>query len=74
LREIAAEKNAAFRRRFLGQRLTVVTLGDGSRALSDNYIQVELARPHEPNRLIDVEVDSVTDRGVRERGALRVVG
>ncbi len=74
LRELAAEKNAAFRRRFMGRRLRVVTLADGSRALSDNYIQVELARPREPNRLVDVRLDSLTERGMREHDPLRVIG
>ena len=38
----------------------------GGVALSSNYLKVELARPREPNRLIEVEIGGVTAQGVRE--------
>lgn len=74
LRELAAERNREFRARFLGRRLSVVTLGEPRRALSDNFLSVELARDREPNLLIDVEVDGLTAGGLREREPLRVLG
>lgn len=74
LRELAAAKNLEFRRRFLGRRLSVVTLGEGRRALSDNYLPVELARPREANRIVEVEIGGLVPGGLREREPLPVLG
>jgi threonylcarbamoyladenosine tRNA methylthiotransferase MtaB len=65
LRELAAEKNAAFRRAMVGRTLSVVTLDDGV-ALSGNYLKVRLAGAREPNRLIDVQVGALTADGLAE--------
>jgi threonylcarbamoyladenosine tRNA methylthiotransferase MtaB len=60
LRELAAEKNLAFRKRFIGKILNIVTLssgGDGrTDALSDNYLAVQLAGEHPRNQVMNVEV------------------
>jgi threonylcarbamoyladenosine tRNA methylthiotransferase MtaB len=69
LRELAARKNLEFRRGMVGRTLSVVTLQDSGAALSGNYVRVELARPAEPNRLVDVEIGGVTEGGVREAAA-----
>ena len=74
LRELAAAKNLAFRRSFLWRALPAVTLSQEGRALSDNYIQIELARPREANRLVQVEIGGVTASGVREAEPFPVVG
>lgn len=67
LRDLAARRNLAFRQRFTGRRLSVVTLEQG-RAISSNFIPVELALPHAPNRLVEIDIDGVTPGGaVRER-------
>jgi len=70
LRELAASKNLAFRRAMLGRTLSVVTLNatlsESGKALSSNYLRVDLARAAEPNRLIDVEIGGVTECGLRE--------
>ena len=64
LRELAAEKNLAFRRSLVGQRFEAVTLDHsgavGDSALTDNYVTVQLAgtRRHGA-RLIEVEIESV---------------
>jgi len=63
LRELAARKNLEFRRRQVGQRLSVITLHDGA-ALSDNYLKVKLADPAEPNQILDVLVTGVSDDGL----------
>jgi threonylcarbamoyladenosine tRNA methylthiotransferase MtaB len=67
LRELGAAKNLAFRQSLVGGTLSVVTLGTPGLALSDNYVTVELARPREPNRLIEVEIASLSERGLREK-------
>ncbi len=71
LRELGARKNLEFRRRMIGRTLPVVTLSEG--ALSGNFLKVELARPREANRMVDVRIGSVTAGGVREMGAFNVL-
>jgi tRNA A37 methylthiotransferase MiaB len=60
LRELAAEKNLEFRKKFVGRTLEAITLqtsGDGwTEALSDNYLKVRLAREHVPNKIVRVDV------------------
>lgn len=69
LRELGAAKNLAFRERWERARLSVVTLG-GLRALSSNFIPVELAAPREANLLIEVEVSGATASGAVREAAL----
>ena len=64
LRELAAEKNLAFRQSMIGRRLSVVTLEDG--ALSTNYLKVGLATPRAANQLLDVEIGGVNAQGLSE--------
>jgi threonylcarbamoyladenosine tRNA methylthiotransferase MtaB len=73
LRELAARKNLEFRRKMIGQALSVVTIEDGRRALSDNYLKVTLAAPRAPNRIEDVRIGGLTPDGLCEAGALHVV-
>ena len=73
LRDLAERKNRQFRGRFVGQRLSAVTLQSGLSALSGNFLKVELARPRESNRLIDVEIGAVTDSGLAEAHPLRIL-
>jgi hypothetical protein len=68
LRELAAEKNLAFRQRMVGRVLSCVTLHEAGLALSDNYIKVMLARAMEPNRIVNVTIGGIGDDGVREAG------
>ncbi len=66
LRDLAAEKNAAFRRSFLGKRLSAVTMDGGLLALTHNYLRVELAQPRPENELADISIGSLTDQGLKE--------
>jgi threonylcarbamoyladenosine tRNA methylthiotransferase MtaB len=65
LRELAAEKNLAFRKTFIGRSLDVITLqtaGDGwTEALSDNYLQVQVAGQHAANQMLTVAVRGCGD-------------
>ncbi len=81
LRELAASKNLAFRRAMLGRTLSVVTLNatlhESGKALSGNYLRVDLARAAEPNQLIDVEIGGLTEGGLLEAApfpALAILG
>lgn len=73
LRELAASKNAAFRQRFLGRSLSVVTLEEGMPALSSNYLKVELARRRPANQLLTVTVGAATAAGLAEANPLAVI-
>lgn len=65
LRELAAEKNRAFRQSFVGQTLEVITLragGDGwTEALSNNFLKVRVAGRHSANQILTTEITGVTD-------------
>jgi threonylcarbamoyladenosine tRNA methylthiotransferase MtaB len=71
LRELAAEKNLAFRRTMVGRTLSVVTLDQG--ALSGNFLKVDLAEPRVANQLLDVRIGAVTSAGLREQASLMVL-
>ncbi len=68
LRDLAAAKNREFRQHMVGRTLSAVTLHEPGVALSGNYLQVELAYPREPNRMVDVRIAGLSERGVREAG------
>jgi len=63
LRELAAEKNHAFRESFIGRSLEVITLQNGSdgwtEALSDNFLKVTICGRHEANQWMKVEIGEV---------------
>ncbi|MBZ2177605.1 MAG: tRNA (N(6)-L-threonylcarbamoyladenosine(37)-C(2))-methylthiotransferase MtaB [Acidobacteria bacterium] len=73
LRELADRKHRAFRQSFLGQSLSVVTLGHGPMALSSNYLKVELLADAPANQLREVPIGSLTDAGLRQFDPLRVL-
>jgi threonylcarbamoyladenosine tRNA methylthiotransferase MtaB len=66
LRELAAAKNCEFRRSMVGKTLSAVTLHEPGAALTENYLKVELSQPREPNRIVDLQIGSLSDSGLRE--------
>ncbi|HEY3442160.1 MAG TPA: tRNA (N(6)-L-threonylcarbamoyladenosine(37)-C(2))-methylthiotransferase MtaB [Paludibaculum sp.] len=72
LRDLAAQKNLEFRRRMVGRTLSAVTLDNG-KALTDNYLNVEMATPRTANQLVDLRIGAVTPAGLSEAGALTVL-
>ncbi len=66
LRELATEKNRAFRERMVGRTLSAVTLHEAGAALTANYLKVEMARCRETNRLVELEIGEVTAVGLKE--------
>ncbi|HET9165603.1 MAG TPA: MiaB/RimO family radical SAM methylthiotransferase, partial [Candidatus Angelobacter sp.] len=68
LRELAAQKNRAFRESFVGRTLEVITLqagGDGwTEALSDNFLKVRLAGRYEANEWTKAEIEGVGDENL----------
>ncbi len=72
LRELAAEKNLAFRQSLLGRRLQAITLeqrdGAGTPALTDNYVHVTLTgKTLEAGRMVDVEISRCGRGGTAAR-------
>ncbi len=72
LRRLAAEKNLAFRRRFLGRTLSAVTLDNG-KALSGNYVSIDLAHPRPANQIVELRIGAPSRDGLLEAGALPVL-
>jgi threonylcarbamoyladenosine tRNA methylthiotransferase MtaB len=64
LRELANEKNAAFRQSLLGREFTAVTLDPPGLALTDNYVKATLDLPYTPNRLVRLRPRELNDLGV----------
>ena len=63
LRELSAQKNLEFRRRFLGGMLEAITLQAGddlfTHALTDNYLKARIPGRHQPNQWMKVEVSEI---------------
>jgi threonylcarbamoyladenosine tRNA methylthiotransferase MtaB len=66
LRELAASKNLAFREGMAGRTLSAVTLDEPGVALTSNYLKVQLARPREANRIVDLKIEGPTATGLAE--------
>jgi len=68
LRELAAERNLAFRRSFLGKTIEAITLKQSDEgqtdALTDNFLKLQIRGDHEANRWFRVNVFSVTEQGL----------
>ena len=64
LRELAASKNLAFRESMIGRRMSAVTLDGGTRALSSNYLQIDLAQAHPSRQLIEARITGLTAGGL----------
>jgi threonylcarbamoyladenosine tRNA methylthiotransferase MtaB len=68
LRELAAEKNLQFRKRFVGKSIEAITLAspkDGyTSGLSDNFLKVEVQGEHAPNTWIKVGIQGLTENGI----------
>ncbi len=73
LRALSDQKNLEFRRRFVGKALSAVTLEQRGIALTTNFLKVEMAQVREPNRLVDIEIASLTDVALKERPFLPVL-
>jgi len=71
LRELAVEKNLAFRKSFVGKTIPAITLhrSDESQteALTDNFLKLHLEGQHEANRWMQCAVSSITQEGMSAR-------
>ena len=51
----------------VGRTLSAVTLHESGIALTGNYLKVEMARPREPNCIVDLGMGGVSEMGMCER-------
>jgi len=73
LRELSDRKNLAFRQRLIGKTLSAVTLQQRGFALTTNFLKVQMARPLEPNRIVDITIGGLRPEGLGEQGLLPVL-
>lgn len=68
LRELAAKKNLAFRRGFIGKTLEAITLqasdADSTEALTDNYLKVHISGRLPANERLFLEIKEITADGL----------
>jgi threonylcarbamoyladenosine tRNA methylthiotransferase MtaB len=72
MRDVSNRKNIEFRRRMIGKTLSAVTL-DGGIALSSNFLKVQMTQRREPNQIVSLEMDGVSEAGLRERTLFPVI-
>ena len=73
LRALSERKNLAFRRSFVGTTLSAVTLEQRGIALATNFLKIEMAHVRESNRVVDLEIGSLSAAGLKERALLPVL-
>ncbi len=68
LRELAEEKNLAFRRSLVGHTLDAITLADGdggsTEAITDNYLKLRLRGTHAPNQWLRATIEGLAADGL----------
>ena len=72
LKQLGQIQNAEFRRRFVGRTLSAVTI-EGGRAVTSNYLTVEMSRPRRSREMVDVEIGAMTETGLREASPFTVL-
>jgi threonylcarbamoyladenosine tRNA methylthiotransferase MtaB len=72
LKQLGLEKNAEFRRRFVGKTLSAVTIENG-KAVTSNYLTVEMSTPRPSRQLVDVQVGALSEAGLKESAPLLVL-
>jgi threonylcarbamoyladenosine tRNA methylthiotransferase MtaB len=72
LKQLGLDKNLEFRRKFVGRSLSAVTI-ENNRAVTSNYITVDLAQPTAARQLIEVQVGALTADGLRQRAPFVVL-
>ncbi len=73
LREISGRKNLEFRRRMIGRTLSAVTLEQRGMALTSNFLKVEMAAERAANEMVELEIGSVSEKGLKETRALMIL-
>jgi len=68
LRELAAGKNLAFRKSFVGKKIEAITLHRSAEthteALTDNFLKLQLEGKHAPNRWVQADIGNISHDGL----------
>lgn len=72
LKALGAGKNREFQRAFVGRTLNAVTLENG-RAVTSNYLTVDLAHPRPPRLMTDLKIGAFTAGALQEAAPLQVL-
>jgi threonylcarbamoyladenosine tRNA methylthiotransferase MtaB len=72
LRDLSDSKNLAFRRQMVGRTLSAVTLSP-VKALTSNYLPVELNQIHPQNETADIQIGGLGPAGLRELQLFQVL-
>ena len=73
LRDLAATKNFAFRRRMVGKKLSAVTLEEPLTALSGNYLRVQMREHRAAQQLLDLQIGGVTETALQEAAPFAII-
>jgi threonylcarbamoyladenosine tRNA methylthiotransferase MtaB len=65
LRKLSDRKNRQFREKMAGRTLSAVTLSE-NKALTSNYLQLDLTDAHPANQIADFRIGGLTQSGLRE--------
>ena len=72
LKQLGQEKNAAFRRQFVGKTLSAVTIENG-KAVTSNYLTVEMSTPRPSRQVVDLQIGAVSEAGLKESAPFLVL-
>jgi threonylcarbamoyladenosine tRNA methylthiotransferase MtaB len=72
LRQLGQEKNAGFRRQFVGKTLSAVTIENG-KAVTSNYLTVEMSTPRPSRQVVDLQIGAVSEIGLKESAPFLVL-
>ena len=72
LKQLGQEKNAAFRRQFVGKTLSAVTIENG-KAVTSNYLTVEMSAPRPSRQIVDLQIGAVSEAGLKESAPFLVL-
>ena len=73
LRKLSERKNLEFRQRMVGKTLPAVTLEQRGMALTTNFLKVQMAQERVPNQMVYLEIDRISELGLRERNLLAII-
>ncbi len=73
LRGLGENKNREFRRGLINSCLSAVTLEERGMALTTNFVKVQMAKDRLPNQLVQLQIGSMADGGLREQSPLPVL-
>jgi threonylcarbamoyladenosine tRNA methylthiotransferase MtaB len=72
LKQLGQEKNAGFRRQFVGKTLSAVTIENG-KAVTSNYLTVEMSTPRPSRQVVDLQIGAVSEAGLKESAPFLVL-